>query len=654
MTATAGDPYGRAQGAPDERSLRWAPGSPETIPRTKRGASAAAFPRFIRAEAVVFGVIVALAVVLRLAGLGTQPLSDAEACQALVGWQLYQGQPIDQGTYSPLLATLNLIGFALLGASDFVARLGPALLGVALVVLPIGLRRQTGRIGALAASALLAVSPTALYLSRMASGDTPALVGGLAVVVGLANWLDPAAGLDARADRGRWLLLSAVGLVVMLTAAPVAYSMLALLLVFGLFVVVSRRQQVRADWTVAASLRAEWLAHRAGYMGVFLVAAAITTALFFNPGGLGAAVNLLGEWGRRFGSPAAFTYLEPRVVAPNYPAVFLMGLYDPLVLLAALFGLALVLMRRRLVDLFLVWWFFGGLVLDLLRAGRSSGQVLLPLVPAALLAGLALGSLLGSLQREGTWSREGMMVGAGCVISAYGYIQLMTYVRAGGGAVWLPLAAPAMLVILVLILWQMQDGVSAVRGAALTVVLAMVCLGVATAVRLNYATRANPAQPLAGTPAGEGIPDLLQTLQFVSIEKTRDPFLVTGLADRAVGPAVEWQLRRFPGFTWVNSADHLTRAVNDRASGNESPDAIIAPAGPGADAGYLLTDESYAGQDFVIRTSWQPTQMSPQALVRWVILRDAQPTGSDRAVLWVQQPATAVPQGDRGTTVATP
>ena len=171
-----------------------------------------------------------LALVLRLANLGVVPLSDAEAAQALVAWNIYQDQPLDQVGYSPLVVTLDLVGFALLGDSEFAARLGPALLGVALVLLPYGLRRYLGRAGALAASALFAISPTAVFLSRSVNGDIGAAVGGLTLTVGLFGWLDWEP--NWRSSRLSWLIVAAVGLVLLLTTSPSAYSTLALLLGF--------------------------------------------------------------------------------------------------------------------------------------------------------------------------------------------------------------------------------------------------------------------------------------------------------------------------------------------------------------------------------------------------------------------------------------
>lgn len=589
-----------------------------------------------RAEIIAYGAIIVLALVLRLGGLGAQALSDAEASQALVSWRVYQAQPPEHNLYSPLLATLNLVTFTIFGASDFTARLWPALFGVLLVVLPVGLRRQLGVGGAVAASALLATSSTALYVSRTASGDMVALAGGLAIVVGLFNWLGAVTAAEGRSAGHVHLFLAAGGLIVLLTSGPVAYSVFGLLLAFGLVAAIGIGRQPQWPGPVRSALVVEWTTRKTAYIGLLLAAAAVSTGLFINVRGMGAVVNLPVEWGRGFVAPAASPYLPSEAAGLSYPAAFLLSLYEPLILVAGLFGLASALLRRQRFDLLLVWWFFGGLVLDLLRSGRNPGESLLSLVPAALLAGAALGHLGASLRRDGAWSREGIMVGAGLVICTYGYVQLMIYTRAAVGVVWLPLAAPAMLVLLVLVLWQLQDGVAALRGAALTVLVALMAFTVATAVRLNYAQHSRSVQPMAGIAAGEGIPDLVDTLQHVSSERVRDTFLVAGLADRSVGPAVEWQLREFNNLRWVDSAEHVARELSNLATEADAPTVVVTTATE------LLSDLPYAGQDFVIRSSGRPVLTSVPSLIRWLVLRDAQPMRLDRAILWVKQPSDAM------------
>src|SRR6185437_1172258 len=50
--------------------------------------------------------------------------------------------------------------------NDATARIVPALFGLGIVALPVGLRRELGRFGALLAALLLAISPSFVYFSR--------------------------------------------------------------------------------------------------------------------------------------------------------------------------------------------------------------------------------------------------------------------------------------------------------------------------------------------------------------------------------------------------------------------------------------------------------------------------------------------------------
>jgi uncharacterized protein (TIGR03663 family) len=412
---------------------------------------------WLTVESAAYLGLALLALVLRLANLGVVPLSDAEAAQALVAWNIYHAQPLDQVGYSPLIATLDLVGFALLGDSEFAARLGPALLGVALVLLPYGLRRHLGRAGALAASALFAISPTAVFLSRSVTGDIGAAVGGLALTVGLFGWLDWEP--NWRSSRLGWLIVAAAGLVLLLTASPSAYSTLALLLGFVVLaaVVGDKRHAATAREGVTA-LRDQLVSWGSFVLVLVIGLLAVATALLFNLDGLGATADLLTMWLRGF---------APALAASGaYPAIFLITFYEALVLLAGLFGLSVSLMRRRLFDLFLAWWFLGGIALNLLRSGRTQGEVLISLVPLTLLAGLALGMLWDSLREEGSWQKEGILFFTGLIIGGYAYVSLMMYTRSGGLTLWLPVAGLGLFVGLVVLFGLWYDGVSALRGAA--------------------------------------------------------------------------------------------------------------------------------------------------------------------------------------------
>jgi hypothetical protein len=590
-----------------------------------------------------------LALVLRLIALGAYPLSDAEAGQALVAWRILQAQPVGQAGYSPLIVTLDLVSFLLLGGGEAAARLGPALLSVPLVLLPYGLRRYLGRTGALAAGVLFALSPTALYFTRTVDGDIGVAVGGLALVVGLFNWLEsqitnppgprgapvPAPQVRA-AGAGKSqissLYLAAGGLVLMLTASPSAYSMLALLLGFlALAAAVGGSgyaEPVQAGLAALQSRAVAW-GEFALALGVGLVA--IASSLLFNLGGLAATADLLTTWLLGF---------EPGMVAGGaYPAVFLLSLYEPLILLVGLFGLSVVLMRRRLIDLFLGWWFFGGIALDLLRSGRTDGEVLVSLVPLVLLAGLALGMLWDSLATLGGQvnevRRQGvlMVTGIGLVIAAFAYTELMKYTREGSWLYLLPLAAAGLFIGLVVLFWMWDEGRYALQGAALVAVTILLGFTVGDVSRLDYARLASPYQPLVRAPATDGLPLLVSTLHQVSSWWAGDAYTLNIVADRHLGPAVEWQLRSFRSVTWVDSANQAAQVAS-----SQQPVAVLLPAsGAPQESASLPLGEGYIGQDFNIRAHWTPADLSGPALVRWIVLRTAvTPVIYDRAVLWVK------------------
>jgi hypothetical protein len=590
-----------------------------------------------------------LALVLRLIALGAYPLSDAEAGQALVAWRILQAQPVGQAGYSPLIVTLDLVSFLLLGGGEAAARLGPALLSVPLVLLPYGLRRYLGRTGALAAGVLFALSPTALYFTRTVDGDIGVAVGGLALVVGLFNWLEsqitnppgprgapvPAPQVRA-AGAGKSqissLYLAAGGLVLMLTASPSAYSMLALLLGFlALAAAVGGSgyaEPVQAGLAALQSRAVAW-GEFALALGVGLVA--IASSLLFNLGGLAATADLLTTWLLGF---------EPGMVAGGaYPAVFLLSLYEPLILLVGLFGLSVVLMRRRLIDLFLGWWFFGGIALDLLRSGRTDGEVLVSLVPLVLLAGLALGMLWDSLAALGGQvnevRRQGvlMVTGIGLVIAAFAYTELMKYTREGSWLYLLPLAAAGLFIGLVVLFWMWDEGRYALQGAALVAVTILLGFTVGDVSRLDYARLASPYQPLVRAPAADGLPLLVSTLHQVSSWWAGDAYTLNIVADRHLGPAVEWQLRSFRSVTWVDSANQAAQVAS-----SQQPVAVLLPAsGAPQESASLPLGEGYIGQDFNIRAHWTPADLSGPALVRWIVLRTAvTPVIYDRAVLWVK------------------
>jgi len=128
-----------------------------------------------RREKLAWGALIAFALVLRFLALGDRPPHHDEAIHCDFAYNL-----LTQGTYrydptyhGPLIYYVMAPLLLLFGATTTVGRLYPAVAGVALVALPLALRRRLGRGAAWWTGALLAISPSILYYSRFAREDVP-------------------------------------------------------------------------------------------------------------------------------------------------------------------------------------------------------------------------------------------------------------------------------------------------------------------------------------------------------------------------------------------------------------------------------------------------------------------------------------------------
>jgi uncharacterized protein (TIGR03663 family) len=122
---------------------------------------------------VAWGALLVLAVLLRTWALGDRPPHHDEAvhahfANAFITQGIYRYDPTYHG---PLQFYVMGSLFLLLGETLTVARLYSALAGVALVALPLGLRRRLGPASAWWCGALVAISPIFVYYSRFARED---------------------------------------------------------------------------------------------------------------------------------------------------------------------------------------------------------------------------------------------------------------------------------------------------------------------------------------------------------------------------------------------------------------------------------------------------------------------------------------------------
>lgn len=138
-----------------------------------------------------FGVVVAMAAVLRFVALGDRPMHHDESLDAWFSWGIARGGPYeyDPAYHGPLRFFITSGFFRLLGEGETTARLLTASCGVGIVALVGALRRWLGNVGTLAAATMVALSPTMLYFARFGREDTPFALLELALLVIAASWL---------------------------------------------------------------------------------------------------------------------------------------------------------------------------------------------------------------------------------------------------------------------------------------------------------------------------------------------------------------------------------------------------------------------------------------------------------------------------------
>ena len=572
---------------------------------------------WLTVETFLYGLIFVIALALRLWKLGLYPLSGLESQQSLLALALYHGNLPEAGYYSPLLVSLNTLAFLLFESSDVSARLASVLLGSALVILPLTLRRQLGSRVCLLASALLAISPVAVFLSRTLNSEIGVAAGALMIVSGFFNW--------AEDRQPRWLLLLAGGLALLLAAGSMAYSVL---IVFGLIGLIQ-----------LPAFKAMWAGQETGNRGdgeerkdtadlrraiiFFLVTLVLlSSAVLFNLKGVGVMATSISDWLRRF-------TFQPRPDA-GFNAIFLLTIYEPLLVLSGLTGLALIIVRRNLLTTVFAIWFVGLLLLDVFMAGRPNSNVILPLAPLAFLAAFALAELWQGLKKYGTWQNEGLLLASGLIAAGIGFVALTKWII--NDCVfpiewlcqyfsWAPLVLPIMLFLLVFgFFWAISGIQPAIRGMALVVVTVSLLVTINIGSRLNYGPLMHLAyQPLAGTPVSTGLVSLTKTLAGEASQQAGDknslPVTLTGVDS----PILNWQLRNFR---------HLKTEFT-----LESPTtAIITPV-----RSELGLGQAYLGQDFALKAHWSPLGLPGKVLLKWLLYRQVDtPPEEEKVVLWLR------------------
>lgn len=551
----------------------------------------------------LFLVVGLLGGVLRFASLGGQPLSSAEAQAALGSWQLWHTTPHSAAILSPAYFSLTNLLLPVLGDSDAVMRLIPAVFGLGTVLLPWLLIRRWSAAGALAAGLLLAVSPQCVSVSRTAGGASIALFALLLLVV---------SGVRLAEGGRRFAVLLGAALGLGLTSSPLFYGGLATL---------------AAAWWWVARQESPLLPRLSDHRQTILLTAGVTlfalsTSFLFYPAGLGASLRLMTDWLGQFGLPLAGDVTAQELLSP----LLALLRYELLLVVLGLPALLWAGQSRDAAAESLIIWLSGLLVLVLFQPGVTSNALLF-LLPGYLLIGLAIGRLSAQPRDEAyrwlVWSVAGglALLGSMLLVSTARFARLAT--ATADQRLYLALALSAAfaagLLVLMAFLWNRT---AALSGSLIGLGVLLLYLQWGTAWQLGHQGANDPRQLWIVEGTDDELPLMIDIIGRISRQAVNSEFDLD-IFSQVDTPALRWYLRDF------NRAQFGQTLPIGAANA-----VVITPIGTEP---HLASD--YFGADFGLRR-WEVEPPAPPTWIErlrwWFFNESTAPVNEERVVMWVR------------------
>ncbi|MCC6803066.1 MAG: glycosyltransferase family 39 protein [Anaerolineae bacterium] len=598
------------------------------MPRSER---ASAPPRVVvSVELVAYCVLLALALVLRLAELDSTPIMASETHNALAAWRVIMpnapGEPLIAS--SALLFALQSVSFSLLGSSEIAARLMTALGGAALVLTPALFRPLLGSTRALLVSLMLAFSPTLLLASRASSPDVWALLLaalGLAALARAYTGQNRAAALAVVLFASAFFLTGAGGMALMLIVA-----------LAGALAWLWRRNTLVMTEDETLDRASPFDAVR-GSLGLALplaalVVLAVSTGLMLYPAGLSAVGEAVGGAIRAVAHPSGIS---------GY-ATLVSLFYEPFLWLLAVIGLLARRERLTTLDIFLAAWAVLAVIVTLFFGDNLPDHALWLLAP---LAGLASHALLWALasgrKRIGdldvpTWARWLIAictVGVIAVFSMAFHSLARSLVEAPQGGLTLFSPQPQSIVLLLVSIMFLVIGFflfASLWGGRTSwqgIILGLALFGMFTSLgrgwHAAFFEADSPVEFWHTDATSEQTALLSRTLRDVTDRLSRGfPLMPISVIAPQDG-VVAWLLRDFEAAKYIQNADD--------ALGAQVILALRTVESEGLDAAYL-------GERFTISRSWDASSMTALDFPAWWTQRRVRTPwmSADEVVLWLR------------------
>lgn len=626
-------------------------------------------------EVLLFAGLMVMAIITRLWDLGSRAFHHDEAIHAYFSnYFLRTGSftttPGFQGGYDPtyhgpFLYHANGLAYFLFGTTDAIARLMPALFGIALVGLCWYLRPFIGRIAAVVAALLIVISPSISYYSRSLRHDIFALTGTMMLFIGILWFL--------RTHQAKWIYLGIVGFAIAFSSHELTFI---IAFIFTLFLAIaafawrtfapaydasSRTVREGDDINPVRSALASLGSQRWTLIAAALLFLAIYVVLYTNLLTkpylvLSGVVNGLTYW-----------LGEHRVARGNQPHFYylmLMLFYEPLAFIAG-FGtigyLAAKWLRRdglkarpaddvdatvedvdeyghtlpsigvvRGLTLgFLAFWSIGALIAFSIAGERMPWLNMQIALPFTLLAAAGIGRLVRGVEWDEVWRSGGVYLGVVVILFIFSAFSFMAHLNgtmpAAVGAsadiqntmrgVLLFLFTLGLLALAGWLAYKMLPG-RAVKVVVLTFATLLTLYGIRSMSLVNYRHGDVPTEMLVYTQSAPDVPIVAAMIERLSRDETafdsfrnaNDPTGGHGLTisidqNDAIEWPFDWYFRDMKDLKYFNLAQWESNQAN--VVPPNVPVIIASEATNGNDNFQNFVRDKYTSQRYVLNW-WFP------------------------------------------------
>lgn len=352
--------------------------------------------------ALIFGIIILFTVFTRLYDLHDKPLHHDESIHADFALKVYTGKlySYDPTYHGPFLYYANALIYYLFGVTDFTSRMIPALFGIMLVILIYGLREEIGMSGVLAASSLVALSPTFTYFSRFLRNDIYIVTFMLAGIILFMRY--------RKTEKPRYLYLFSTIIALSFCSKENSFiyglTFISFIFLYSIYKAIVYRTEDRSFvreyrlrlQSFMESLRAKRVEIIQGLFIFVFIYILLYTSFF---------TNLEGFWDSIFRSfsywygqhriariPGPFTYYIPKLL-----------LYEiPTIIFAFWAAMHFIINRKRenLFYYFLIYWAFSNFIIYSYLQEKVPWLMVHMLLPMVILAGGFLGKLIDGIPKR--------------------------------------------------------------------------------------------------------------------------------------------------------------------------------------------------------------------------------------------------------------